>query len=138
VDEQLRDKPDATSKEIGKAIGRHPGVVRNKPAWKSREKRPQKMPKQKSVRTVPLTDSTLAVRTDAKADDRAKIAIEHEEQELRERTGLDGAEEMEPLEVLQRKYIEGANSDEKARYYELSQADKEHVVIAWKLTGDRE
>lgn len=132
VAEKLREAPRATSEEIANAIGGiSPGRVRNTNAWKNRDTLKQQ-PTQKSVRDTPLTDEMLAV-IDSGARDPAEIVAEQEERDGQEHS----PEAMESLEVTQRRYIEGASSQERARFNRMTASDKEHELIAWKLTGTR-
>jgi hypothetical protein len=132
VEEELRNNPSANSDDIAKAIGDiSPGRVRNTAAWKNREAIKQR-PEQRSVREIRLTDEMLAVR-DSGASDPAEIVAEQEERYGQERD----SESDEPIEVTKRKYIEGASSQEKARFHAMNATDKEHELTSWKITGMR-
>jgi hypothetical protein len=137
VAEKLRDSPRGTSEKIAKAIGEiSAGRVRNTRAWKEHQGRLKKEYQQTSVETVPLTRAMLAVR-DSGARDPAEIAAELEESARQEQSRVDNPEAIEPIEVLKRRYLEGANSDQKARFHKLNPTDQELEVTAWKLTGMR-
>jgi hypothetical protein len=134
VAEKLRDDLHATSDEIFKVTGISAQRVRNTDAWKANRKLLQEPHQQR--RTVSLTDEMLAVR-DSGASDPADIAAEREEKERQKHAPARDPEAIEPIEILQRRYLEGANSDQRARFNRLNQADQEHELTAWRLTGDR-
>ena len=39
--------------------------------------------------------------------------------------------------MLKRRYLEGAEADQRARFHRLTPADQEHELQSWELTGDR-
>jgi hypothetical protein len=135
VAEKLRDNPRAKSREIFEATGISEQRVRNTRAWKNRERQKELRP-QDSVRAMPLTGAMLAV-IDSKADDPAEIAAEREIAERQEHARSDGPEVIEPMEMLQRRYLEGAVPSERARFHKLNPTDQELELTAWKLTGMR-
>jgi hypothetical protein len=134
VAEKLRDDPHAKSDEIFKATGISAQRVRNTDAWKANRKLLEEPHQQR--RTVSLSDEMLAVR-DSGASDPADIAAEREESERQKHARARDPEAIEPIEMLRRRYLEGANSDQRARFNRLNEADREHELTAWRLTGDR-
>ena len=46
-------------------------------------------------------------------------------------------EAIDPIDLLTRRYLEGADSDQKARFHRLSKAEREHELKAWDLTEER-
>jgi hypothetical protein len=136
VAEKLRANPRAKSDEIARAIGKSAQRVRTTLAWKEHQERRRKQGQKPSVQTRPLTPAMLAA-VDAKADDPADIAAENEEQEMQERARPDDVATAEQIEVLERKYLEGADANERARFHRLSPADQEHELRAWQWTGNR-
>jgi hypothetical protein len=132
----LRDNPRASSQEIADTIGRSNQRVRTTLAWRENRQRLKEQGQKPTVHTRPLTPAILAA-LDAKADDPADIAAELEEQEMQERARPDDLAGTGPIEVLKRRYLEGADADERARFYRLSPADQEHELRAWQWTGKR-
>ena len=69
---------------------------------------------------------------DSGAFDPAKIAKENEGREEN-----DDHRDVEPADVLQRRYLEGASANERARFHRLNPANREHELAAWNATGMR-
>jgi hypothetical protein len=136
VAEHLRATPSAKSKEIAEAIGISNQRVRTTAAWKQNRLGLVEERARRSVRTVSLTDTMLAV-TSSRSLDPAEIASEREERQGLGRTRSDDPEKIEPIEMLERKYLEEANAAQRARFYQLSRAGREHELRSWDFTGDR-
>jgi hypothetical protein len=132
----LNRNPHATSEKIGEEVGLTGGRIRNMAPWKNRQARRREQKAQKPLRTRSLEDEMLAV-IPSKSEDPAEIAAEREEQERQEHTRLDDPEASGSMEVLRRRYIEGANPAQRARFNRMNPADQEHELKAWKFTGDR-
>ncbi len=131
VKKELERNPDATSPAIRKVTGIPEQTIRRSSAWRNRPKvQDQQAPKSADAldHARPLTRPMLAA-IDSKAADPAEIVEAREEQ--------DDREAIEPMELLRRRYLEGADADQKARFHQLNKADQEHELTAWKLTGDR-
>jgi hypothetical protein len=131
VQEELDRNPDATSEEVGHKVHRKPQTVRATKAWKAHQAR---LEREKSKGTDamdharPLTEPMLASIGSATADP-ATLAAERE--------GQIDLEAIEPIELLRRKYLEGATADERARFNRLNPADQEGELQAWKWSGIR-
>jgi hypothetical protein len=133
----LRENPRAKSKDIGDQIGKKEQTVRCTPAWKENRQRLKEQNQKRAIPTKPLSRAMLA-SIDSGAGDPAEMAAETEEQEIRQRAGLDDPQNTESLEVLERRYLEGADRHERARLHELSRVDQEHELTVWRLTGVRQ
>ena len=99
----LRDRPHATSRETAEEIGKSDQRVRTTSAWKEHRKKLREQQQEPEVGARPMTPAMLAV-IDSKDRDPAEIAAERELQETQE----------ESIEVLERKYLEGANRQQES------------------------
>jgi hypothetical protein len=132
VAEYLREHPDATAKKVYEKTGVPEGTVRNTDAW-TEHRAGRKAEKPAGTRDAldrprPLADAMLAVRP-SDVSDPSEIAAEREE--------LDDPESLGDMELLRRRYIEGANSDQRARFNQMTREDQEHELQAWRWSGVR-
>jgi len=109
VAQHLACQPKAKSLEIAEAIGCNESTVRKTIAWKKRPGAAKRGRASRRPREVPLTDQMMACRG----------------------TEADPSEEAADREVLERKFLEGATDDEKARYFNMRPADRADALRAF-------
>jgi hypothetical protein len=125
----LSRDPHAKAPAIAKEIGKDERTVRNTRAWKANRARLEEKKPRASVRTRPLTDRMVAA-IPSKSEDPAEIAAARE---LEERLSGEDAGPEDPA-ILERQYLESVGPSEKAEYYGMSPTEREHALMAWKLT----
>lgn len=124
----LREKPRTKSPVIADILKLSEKTIRKTAAWRANRKF---LNKQKATRTEGdrrLTRRMLA-SIPSGSDDPAEIIAEQEEK--------DDTLTVEPIDVLRRRYLEGADASQKARFYRMNEVDQEYELTAWKITGDR-
>jgi hypothetical protein len=139
VAQALERNPDATSPAIRRATGINEKTIRRSGAWRNRPKRQdQQAPKSTDAldHARPLTAPMLAAIHSSTADP-AELVADQEERDKQERTRLEDPEAIGPFEVVRRRYLEGADAGQRARFHRLTPADQENELRAWELTGDR-
>jgi hypothetical protein len=136
VTEILSQNPRTSLREVAKQVGRSTGYACRARAWKANQVRLKEQKARASVRARPLTRKILAA-FDSKAADPYEIVADQDERERQEHTLLEDPEAIAPIEVLRRRYLEGANAQQRARFHDLNPTDQEHELRAWELTGDR-
>jgi hypothetical protein len=124
----LREKPRAKSPAIARKLELDERTIRKTSAWKENRRRLRAKRADAIDRAMPLSEVMLAA-IDSKTAKPDEIAAEREEQKE--------PEAIDPIELLARQYLEGADCNQKARFHRLSEKDKEHELKAWQLSGER-
>jgi hypothetical protein len=139
VAELLARDPNMTSPAIFRKTGIPEKTIRRSRAWRERPKRQdQGAPKSTDAldhARVLSTQMLATIRSSTAAP--AEIVADQEERERQERPHREDPEVIEPIEVLRRRYLEGADAGQRARFHHLNRTEQEHELRAWELTGDR-
>jgi hypothetical protein len=128
VADELARTPHATAAQVATRIGVAEQTVRKKQAWKANRKRLKESRPQPQLHETRLSEKMRAVVSSNSADPAEIVA---------EREGQDESEAIESTELLRRRYLEGANPNQKARFYQMTPADQEHELASWNHTGIR-